>query len=40
VLTAPTKANKKADVTEHPDVFGHVGLLVNEPPSDAEMPFI
>ncbi len=23
---------KKADVVEHPKVFDHVGLLVNEPP--------
>ena len=23
--------NKKADVAEHPEVFDHVGLLVNEP---------
>ena len=23
---------KKADVVEHPEVFHHVGLLVNEPP--------
>jgi hypothetical protein len=22
---------KKADVAEHPEVFDHVGLLVNEP---------
>ena len=26
---------KKADVAEHPQVFGHVGLLVNEPPGAA-----
>ena len=26
------KRKKKADVAEHPQVFGHVGLLVNEPP--------
>jgi hypothetical protein len=26
-------ATKKADVAEHPEVFGHVGLLFNEPPS-------
>jgi hypothetical protein len=25
--------NKKADVAEHPEVFDHVGLLFNEPPS-------
>jgi hypothetical protein len=28
---------KKADVAEHPEVFDHVGLLVNEPSSDAGM---
>src|SRR5690348_606644 len=28
---APPKT-KKADVMEHPQVFDHVGLLVNEPP--------
>ena len=32
--------NKKADVTEHPKVFGHVGLLVNEPLGRAELLFI
>ena len=26
---------KKADVAEHPEVFDHVGLLVNEPPGTA-----
>jgi hypothetical protein len=26
---------KKADVVEHPQVFDHVGLLINEPPSTA-----
>jgi len=31
---------KKADVVEHPDeVFDHVGLLVNEPPATARLPF-
>jgi hypothetical protein len=35
----PTKT-KKADVTEHPEVFGHVGLLINEPPGTAELLFI
>jgi hypothetical protein len=28
---------KKADVIEHPKVFDHVGLLVNEPPGSAEL---
>jgi hypothetical protein len=27
------KRTKKADVGEHPEVFNHVGLLVNEPSS-------
>jgi hypothetical protein len=31
---------KKADVAEHPKVFGHVGLLVNEPLGKAELLFI
>jgi hypothetical protein len=31
---------KKADVTEHPEVFDHVGLLFNEPSSDAGMLFV
>jgi len=32
--------NKKADVAEHPKALDHVGLLVNEPPGTAELPFI
>jgi hypothetical protein len=31
---------KKADVAEHPKVFDHVGLLVNEPPGKAGLFFI
>jgi hypothetical protein len=31
--------NKKADVTEHPKVFGHVGLLFNKPPGRAGLFF-
>jgi hypothetical protein len=31
---------KKADVAEHPEVFDHVGLLVDEPPGTAGLPFI
>jgi hypothetical protein len=31
---------KKADVEKHPEVFLHVGLLVDEPPSPAGLPFI
>jgi len=30
---------KKADVTEHPQVFDHVGLLFNEPSSYAGVLF-
>jgi len=33
-------AKKKADVVEHPEVFDHVGLLVNKPPGTAGLPFI
>jgi len=32
--------NKKTGVSEHPEVFDHVGLLVNRPPGTAELPFI
>jgi len=31
---------KKAHVAEHPEVFDHVGLLVNEPTSYAGMLFV
>jgi hypothetical protein len=31
---------KKADVVEHPRVFDHVGLLFDEPPGAAELPFM
>jgi hypothetical protein len=31
---------KKADEVEHPGVFDRVGLLVNEPPGQAGLPFI
>jgi len=30
---------KKADAVKHPEVFDHVGLLVNEPPGPAGLPF-
>jgi hypothetical protein len=33
-------ANKKTGVVEHPEVFDHAGLLVNEPPGKAGLPFI
>jgi hypothetical protein len=31
---------KKTDVAEHPEMLRHIGLLVNEPPGTAELPFI
>jgi hypothetical protein len=31
---------KKADVAEHPQVFHHVGLLINGPPGMAGLLFI
>jgi len=34
------KPNEKADAAEHPKAFDHVGLLVNEPPGQAGLPFI
>jgi hypothetical protein len=38
----PSRAaeTKKADVVENPEAFDHVGLLVNEPPGTAGLPFI
>ena len=38
--TEITYRKRKADVVEHPRVFDHVGLLVNEPPGPAGLPFI
>jgi hypothetical protein len=32
--------NKKTDVAEHPEVFDHAGLLVNELPGPAGLFFI
>ena len=32
-----SQERKKADVAEHPKVFHHVGLPVNEPPGTAEL---
>jgi len=37
-ILAP-RETKKADVAEHPEVFDHVGLLVNEPSSYAGLLF-
>jgi hypothetical protein len=39
-LCCAAPSEKKADVAEHPLVFDHVGLLANEPPGMAELPFI
>jgi hypothetical protein len=39
-LTLKQNQNKKADVAKHPEVFDHVGLLVNEPPGTAGLLFI
>jgi hypothetical protein len=33
-------SEKKADVVEYPEGFDHVGLLVNEPPGRARLPFV
>jgi hypothetical protein len=39
-VTVPqkTRKQKKADVLEHPEVFDHVGLLINEPLALASCP--
>jgi hypothetical protein len=34
------RIRKKADVVEHPEAFHHVGLLVDESPGTAGIPFI
>jgi hypothetical protein len=34
------RRQKKIGVAEHPLVFNHAGLLANEPPGKAELPFI
>ena len=36
----PRRGKKKADVAEHPEGFDHVGILVNQPPGTAGLPFI
>ena len=33
------QVKKKADVAEPPEGFNHVGLLVNQPPGTAGLPF-
>jgi hypothetical protein len=39
-IRCSSSQEKRADVAEHPGVFDHVGLLVNEPPGKAGLPFI
>ena len=34
------RKQKKAGVVKYPEAFDHVGLLFNEPPGTAELPFI
>jgi hypothetical protein len=34
------QVEKKTDVVEHPEVFDHVGLLVNGPPDTGGLPFV
>jgi hypothetical protein len=34
------RPHKKTDVVEHPQVFDHVGLLVNGLPGPAGLPFV
>ena len=36
---AGAASNKKADVAEYPEVFHHIGLLINGPPGLTEVPF-
>jgi hypothetical protein len=36
----PPPQTKKADVVKHPQVLNHVGLLFNEPPGTAGLPFV
>jgi hypothetical protein len=37
--TSYTAESKKTDVAEHPQVFGHVGLLFDEPSGKTELLF-
>jgi len=36
----PAASATKTDVTKHPEVFNHVGLLVNGPTGTTGLPFI
>jgi hypothetical protein len=39
-LTVDLDVQKKADVIEHLKAFDHVGVLANEPPGRAGLPFV
>ena len=39
LLGSPPWIAKKTDVSEHPWVFGHVGLLANRHPPKGGLPF-
>jgi len=39
-VTPVAYGKRQADVAEHPEVFDHVGLLVNGLSGTAELPFI
>ena len=39
-FTSETATKKKADVVKHPEVFGHAGILCNEPPGQTGLLFI
>jgi hypothetical protein len=36
----PSPTQKKTGAVEQPEAFDHAGLLVNEPPGQAGLPFI
>jgi len=37
---SPLPQTKKADVAKHPQMLNHVGLLFDEPPGVAGLPFV
>jgi hypothetical protein len=39
-LSEEGRGAKKTDAAEHRKVFGRIGLLFNEPPGVARLPFI
>jgi hypothetical protein len=40
IQTSRVAQEQKTDVADHPKAFHHVGLLANEPPGRAGLPFI